>query len=68
MDPYEIYIDQLLMARMEEAKRIVKEKKKESPPTTHEHLPFEVNKTMNYIKQDAFLRQRKKLKNVSQEQ
>lgn len=60
-----MYIDQLFLGRLEAAKAIVMEKKKDLPEKNIDQLPFEVNKTMNYIKQENYLRQRKKLKNVT---
>jgi hypothetical protein len=96
---YEGYICQMLNARLEVARRIVAEKKRDEPNGQEEaslplrgnevsspgelkvplgestalsrkeaKLPFEVNKLMSYIKQDQYLRQRKKkLKNVTPE-
>jgi len=93
---YEGYICQMLNARLEVARQIVAEKKRDETiiqeetigdSSTSSHgeaslplrgnevsshreasLPFEVNKLMSYIKQDQYLRQRKKkLKNVTPE-
>jgi len=78
---YEGYICQMLNARLEVARQIVAEKKRDetiiqeetigdSSASSHREakLPFEVNKLMSYIKQDQYLRQRKKkLKNVTPE-
>lgn len=62
MDPFEMYIDQVFLARLEAAKAIVGEKKKDLPEKNTDQLPFDVNKTMSYIKQENYLRERKKAK------
>lgn len=65
MNPYEALIDDLFMNKLAIATEHVQERKKTAPTPNTDHIPFDVNKTMNYIKQDQYLRKRKALKNVT---
>jgi hypothetical protein len=64
MDPFEISLNKLLQERKKVAERIVAETPKEDYTDTS-RLPFEINKTHQYLKQKEYEKNKKALKKLT---
>lgn len=65
MDPFDQKVIQLLKTKLQEAKQVVAHQVDTHPveeESVQDRLPFEISKTIQYIKQEEYLRKRKALK------
>jgi len=65
MDPFDQKVVRLLETKLQEAKQLVAHQVETNPveeESVQDRLPFEISKTIQYIKQEEYLRNRKALK------
>lgn len=65
MDPFDQKVIRLLETKLQEAKQLVahhQENQSVQEESVQDRLPFEISKTVQYIKQEEYLRKRKALK------